>query len=258
MWLTFVVSAGVAAWFITRMTASLRARDAQLAAVREQGLRDAQVMALGQLAAGAAHELGTPLATMAVLAGELRQDQRLPKDLVEDSAMLLNQVHVCKDIISGLTAKAGIARADVLRRMPAAVWLEDLLGYWRTLCPQTSCQLVVTGTGGVPQIGVDSTLEQAVINVLNNAGKYAPGALRLELAWDEHYLMIRVCDAGPGFPPEVLSGAGAAPLPAVGGGQGIGLWLTRTAVERLGGCLQLENHAGGGVATVQLPRLSLD
>ncbi|MBS3936238.1 MAG: sensor histidine kinase, partial [Sulfuritalea sp.] len=78
MWLTFAVSVALLVWFVTRMTASLRARDMALAAAREEALRDAQVVALGQLAAGAAHELGTPLATMNVLAGELSAAARLP------------------------------------------------------------------------------------------------------------------------------------------------------------------------------------
>jgi hypothetical protein len=74
MWLTFVVSAAMIAWFVARMTASIRERDSRLAAAREQALRDERVVALGALAAGAAHELGTPLATIAVLVGELEQD----------------------------------------------------------------------------------------------------------------------------------------------------------------------------------------
>jgi two-component system sensor histidine kinase RegB len=71
MWLTFVVSVAMIAWFIARMTASVRERDRHLAAAREKALRDERVVALGALAAGAAHELGTPLATIAVVIGDL-------------------------------------------------------------------------------------------------------------------------------------------------------------------------------------------
>ena len=84
MWLTFVVSATMIAWFVARMTASIRERDSRLAAAREQALRDERMVALGALAAGAAHELGTPLATMAVVAGELERDAGLDAATRED------------------------------------------------------------------------------------------------------------------------------------------------------------------------------
>jgi two-component system sensor histidine kinase RegB len=86
MWLTFVVSATMIAWFVARMTASIHERDSRLAAAREQALRDERVVALGALAAGAAHELGTPLATMAVVIGELEQEPCLDADARTDLA----------------------------------------------------------------------------------------------------------------------------------------------------------------------------
>jgi two-component system, sensor histidine kinase RegB len=257
MWLTFVVSALMMAWFFTRMTASIRERDAQLATAREEALRDAQVVALGQLAAGAAHELGTPLATMNILAGELAQDARLPADAREDAVLLHQQIAICKEIIGGLTHKAGIERAGSLQRLSAVAWLESLLARWRTLWPQAACRFSIeTATEAhdpPPQIGVEAALEQAITNLLSNAAKVAPHGMSLSVGWTHDRLRIVVRDQGPGFPPEVLRCGGAAPLPAHAQGSGIGLWLTRAAVDRLGGCLSLENQAGGAVATIELP-----
>jgi len=252
MWLTFVVSAALLAWFVTRMTASLHAREMQLAVAREEALRDAQVVALGQLAAGAAHELGTPLATMNVLAGELARDRRLPDDARADLDLLQRQIGICKEIIGGLTQKAGIGRAS--HALSASDWLEGLLARWRTLWPQASCSLEVASAGTPPQFVVESALEQGMTNLLNNAAKIAPQDLRVVLGWDERHLRIAVHDRGPGFPPDILRRCGAEPLPAVADGNGIGLWLTRAAVERRGGRLFLENVADGGVATIELPR----
>lgn len=253
MWLTFVVSAALLAWFVTRMTEALRDRDLQLAAAREEALRDAQVVALGQLAAGAAHELGTPLATMKVLAGELVADPRLPEDARADLDLLQRQLGICKEIVNGLTQKAGIERAR--QAVSAVAWLEGLLARWRTLWPQVTCALEVAGSGVPPRMLAEASLEQGITNLLNNAAKIAPQGMRVVLDWDARVVHIAVHDCGPGFPPEVLRRCGAEPLSAVAhanSGSGIGLWLTRAAVERRGGRLKLDNE-GGGVATIELP-----
>ena len=105
MWLIFVVSAAMIGWIIVRMTERIRQRDAELAAAREQALRDERVMAMGTLAAGAAHELGTPLGTMALLAGELANDNSLSAPVREDIALLRQQIGVCKEIITGLSRR---------------------------------------------------------------------------------------------------------------------------------------------------------
>jgi two-component system sensor histidine kinase RegB len=251
MWLTFVVSVVMAVWFIVRMTASIRARDAQLAAVREDALRDAQVVALGQLAAGAAHELGTPLATMNVLAGELARDQRLPGDAREDLELLRQQIAACKEIVGGMTRQAGIARAG--ESQAAETWLEGLLARWRTLWPQATCTFEAMGSGPAPRIAIDPAIEQAVTNLLNNAARVAPRELHLALDWDAARLRITVSDRGPGFPPEILRCCGAKPVQPQGEGAGIGLWLTRAAVQRAGGRLTLDNTATGGRAIIELP-----
>lgn len=252
MWLTFVVSAALIAWFMTRMTASIRLRDMQLAKVREQALRDAQVLALGQLAAGAAHELGTPLATIKVLAGELVRDARLPADVHEDIALLQQQVDACKEIVSGMVRRAGIDRAGETASMPLPVWLDALLARWRTLWPQATCMLDVRGTG-IQHVAIVAVVEQAIFNLLNNAAKISPHGIRLVADWDDGLIRIAVHDNGPGFPPEILRRCGAEPVPAHACGTGIGLWLTRAALERLGGRLILGNSDAGAVATIELP-----
>ncbi len=251
MWLTFVVSAVLLAWFVTRMTQALRERDLQLTAAREEALRDAQVVALGQLAAGAAHELGTPLATMNVLAGELFIDKRLPDDARADLDLLRRQIGICKEIVGGLTQKAGIERA--VQAISVRGWLSDLLARWRTLWPQATCTFAVSGRGEAPRLVVEPAIEQAVTNLLNNAAKVTDGEMHLSLDWDTAFMRLHIDDRGPGFPPEILRCCGAEPIQPTGDGAGIGLWLTRAAVERAGGRLYLHNTATGGRATIELP-----
>lgn len=253
MWLTFLVSSMLIAWFVTRMTAAIRERDAQLAAAREEALHNAQVVALGQLAAGAAHELGTPLATMNVLTGELMQDKRLPDDAQQDLQLMHRQIALCKELIGGLTRRAGIGRAGDVQRIVLTDWLAGLLSRWRSHQPQANCAFVIDTPGEAPLFDATPALEQAVVNLLNNAAKAAPQAMSVHLNWHAGAIRISVYDQGPGFPVDVLKYAGDEPVVSQTQGTGIGLWLTRAASRQAGGCLELENLAVGAVATITLP-----
>jgi two-component system sensor histidine kinase RegB len=255
MWLTFVVSAAMIAWFVARMTASIRERDSRLATAREQALRDERVVALGALAAGAAHELGTPLATIAVLVGELEHDPSLDADARADLALVRDQVVLCKGIISGMAQRGGAARAESLQAQDAGDWLRGVLARWQAMRPRASAAIHVAGRGESPRQAFDPALEQAVANLLNNAADAAAGEIRVELDWDAAWLRLTICDQGPGFAAQVLHRGGREALPASHGGAGIGLLLAFSAVARGGGRIGLDNPpAGGARACIELPR----
>lgn len=256
MWLTFAVSAAMIAWFVVRMTRLIRARDAELAAAREQALRDERMLAMGTLAAGAAHELGTPLATMSLLAGELAADTSLPAAVREDVGLLRQQIALCKEIITGLSRRAGAERLDSPPLQAADRWLDALRQHWHAVRPQAASRLVIGSDGPAPTLVADPRLEQAVLNLLNNAANATPQPLDLRLSWCTASLCIDIADRGPGFPAAVLEAAGRRGLPAHAGGSGIGLLLTRSAIEQLGGSLSLSNpETGGALARIELPRM---
>lgn len=253
MWLTFVVSAAMIAWFVARMTASIRERDSRLAAAREQALRDERVVALGALAAGAAHELGTPLATIAVLVGELEREPGLAAAAREDLALARQQIALCKGIISGMAARAGVQRPDALQAQEAGAWLEGVRARWHAMRPHAASRLTLEGAAS-PLIATEATLEQALVSLLNNAADAGNAEIHITLIRDPAKLAIVIRDGGPGFSADVLRQAGRLPLPARSGGAGIGLLLAFSAVERLGGRIVLDNPAGGGGrATIELP-----
>ena len=251
MWFSFVVSVTMLAWFVVRMTASIRQRDTELAEVREKSLRDERVIALGALAAGAAHELSTPLATMAIVAGELEHDATLGEDARADVTLLRKQIAACKEIISRLAEQAGAERLDSAGSARADRWLSDVHQRWLELRPHVTSELELTGNAPVPLVITDTTLEHGLLNLFNNAADAGP-AVDVVVDWDSEWLTIEVRDKGPGFAPHVLEKAGRAPFPGHAGGSGIGLFLAQAAISRLGGQLTLFND-GGGVARIELP-----
>jgi two-component system sensor histidine kinase RegB len=257
MWLTFAVSALMIAWFVVRMTRMIRQRDAELAAAREQALRDERILALGTLAAGAAHELGTPLGTMALLAGELAHDASLSDEARQDIALLRQQIQVCKGIISGLSRRAGAERLENSATQPADRWLDGVRQHWHATRPQAESQLILRGVQPVPDLVADPRLEQALLNLLNNAANACTKKITLILEWTATGITIEIRDQGPGFPPAVLEHGGDRNFPVHDKGSGIGLMLTRSAIEQLGGRLILSNpDEGGACAQINLPQMT--
>jgi len=261
MWLNFVISAVVVALFLTRMAAALKARDRELAATREAALKNEQILALGTLAAGAAHKLGTPLSTMAVVLHEAGLAHAGDDDLKADLQLLRAQVDECKKILSQTLASAGQARDESSRRMPLDVYLERLLEEWRLIRPRVAIAASIDGPGPAPAVAADRTLEQAILNLLDNAADASPEALAFAARWDDHHLVIDILDRGPGIDPATAERLGTAFVSTkntadagTSGGLGIGFFLTNATLERFGGSVELTARDGGGTRTrVELP-----
>jgi two-component system sensor histidine kinase RegB len=259
MWFNFAVSAGLIAWFVARMAQSLRDRDRQLAAAREAALRNEQLIALGMLAAGAAHELGTPLATMAVIAHELERDHMADPALAQDVRLLRTQTEACKDILTRLTALAGETRAEQMTGISCEQYLQQLVQRWQLIRPQIVLDMHFTGAQPAPVIAAERSLEQALLNLLNNAGDVSPAGIELEGSWTETQLTIEIRDRGPGISADMAQRAGQAFFTTKGPrGLGIGLFLANASIERYGGEVNLFNRKGGGACVrVNLPLQAL-
>ena len=251
MWLNFTLSAVLIAWFVARMAQSLRERDLLLAQAREETLRNEQVLALGTLAAGAAHELGTPLSTIAVIASELERDHAHDPALTNELRLLRGQTERCKLILNRLAA-----RAEEASCIDCSRYLKNLVEQWQLVRPQNEIRAHFYGAQPAPEILVERTLDQSIFNLLNNAADVSPHGIELDAHWDHLQLTLEIRDHGPGISAEVASRAGEAffTTKAPGGGLGIGLFLTNATIERFGGTVNLFNSEGGGAcARVTLP-----
>ncbi|AKH38988.1 MULTISPECIES: ATP-binding protein [Nitrosomonas] len=256
MWLTFVLSTLLIAWFVVKMSSSIRDRDKDLAQAREQALHNEQIIALGTLAAGAAHELGTPLSTMAVIAGELQQEYPQDEEFQNNIRILRNQIMHCKQTLTQLLAKAGQARTEDGNSQSVDYFLKQILDKWQLIRPSTKFSYQCDGVQPVPLIMNTQLLSQSILNLLNNAADASTNQVSIKSTWDQHTLNLEIHDDGEGLTGETVQRAGEAffTSKAPGQGFGIGLFLANANIERFGGTVRLFNHPEGGACThVTLP-----
>jgi two-component system sensor histidine kinase RegB len=257
----FALNAALLVIFIHRISSNLRQRDARLADLRQRAAEEEHIVRMGLLASGAAHELGTPLATLSVILGDWAYNPPLGNDpVVHDEIKLMQlQLQRCKTIVSGILMSAGEARGEASVATTLHLFLDQLVDEWRNANPTQvlDCQRSDLKDR---QIVSDSALKQMVRNVLDNgidAAPLMPLKLRVECA--DNWLTLSIRDSGPGFSPEIL-GNFAKPYYSTKGrpGSGLGLFLSVNVARTLGGRIEASNMAGGGAEVViKLPLAAL-
>jgi len=253
---------GVYAW---RVAEEARQLAQALAATELVLAREQHLSQLDGLAAAAAHELGTPLATIALVAKEL--NHALPKDgpIAEDLTLLREQVERCRTILTKLTS-LGQDGSGFLETISLSHLVEEIVAPHRSL--GVAIDVVAEGDGPEPMGRRSPGVVYGLANIIDNAVDFAAGKVLVEARWgpDEVRLVIR--DDGPGYAPEVLLRVGepyvttrsAAERRAGeegGSGLGLGLFIAKTLIERSGAQLFLTNAAppaSGAVARITWPR----
>ncbi len=254
MWFNFLFSAGLITYFVVRMATTLRLQEARAAEQREERLRNDQIMAVAGLAAGTAHQLGTPLGTMTVLVDEMLEDPELTAQARQDCQLLREQLTQCKQILSNLGETAEANSVARPRRIQVTQFARDTLERWSVRRPAVPCELRPEGHGAGPDIRCDSTLSQALENLINNAADTGSDRVQLTVDWDAEEARFAVRDWGPGIDLDKLPDPGTPVIQAARSGLGIGLMLSHAAVERHGGRIALQRHPEGGtLATLYLP-----
>ena len=253
MWFGFALSAALIAGFVVGIANTLRQRDKLLARAREQALRDEQLIALGTLATGAAHELGTPLSTMAVVTRELERAD-LPDGMKRKLQILRSQVDRCKQALSVISASAGELRAESGGLIPLQTWLERVVDDWKAQRHNASISINLPPQTTNAAIIDEQTLQQSMINLLNNAADASENEVAMNVRWDTQQVTIDILDRGPGLHPDISATLGERLSSNKEHGMGLGLFLTHATLQRLGGTIALFDREGGGTCTrIQLP-----
>ena len=257
MWYGFVLSAGLVSYYVSRIAQTLRERDAALATAREEALRAEQMMTLGTLAAGTAHELGTPLSTMAILIKELELEA-LDDNIAEDLRLIRSQIDRCKAILNKMSSDAGQQQALAGHVIGIDLYLQEITDEWRLLHSQIDLSISWQGTRPVPLIIADQTLTHAIVNVLNNAADASASSVGVEGRWTENKLILCVRNDGETLSSETQDVLGQEILPGKTEGLGIGLYLAQTTLTRLGGRIMFSNLQPDGVLVkIELPLQTL-
>jgi two-component system, sensor histidine kinase RegB len=256
-----VAFTGVYAW---RVAEEARQLAQALAATELVLAREQHLSQLDGLAAAAAHELGTPLATIALVAKEL--DHILPKEgpVAEDIKLLREQVERCRSILTKLTS-LDQEQPGFLETMTISHLLEDAVEPHRSL--EVEIAVTAAGEGPEPLCRRSPGLLHGLANILDNAADFAARRVEVEARWTADQVRIEIRDDGPGFAPEVLLRAGEPYVTTRGpdkgktdegaGGLGLGLFIAKTLIERSGAQLTLTNAAppeSGAVVRITWPR----
>lgn len=255
MWMAYVMVAAIVAFFLTHVRDALEQRAQEITLLRRQAEEGARFTALGTLAAGTAHELATPLGTIAVLAGEIVESPG--DDHREEAAAIQAQVARCRDVI---TKMQGAARASEARGHTALVAaIEQAIATWTAAHPGAAIELTARAPRSA-RVRLSATeLEVALCALLDNAlhavttaGRLAP--ITVEVTSELGTARIEVADRGAGIAAELVDRLGEPFLTTKdpGEGMGLGLYLVRRLLAEVGGRLAIRSAADGTRVTVHL------
>ena len=251
MWANFAISAGIIIYFISRMAATLKQQQQEIAMARDAQLRDEQLLAVGTLAAGTAHELGTPLNTMKLIVDEMLLDT----DNHPDVLLLNQQIEQCKITLKQLLTTAEESQSHQLEEQPVQLYLDNVLARWQLMRPLLQTQIQFLDSPAISAV-FHPTIAQSILNLLNNAAD-ASEKVDIDISWTADRVTINIRDFGAGLDAEKMATLGQPFVTDKAEGLGLGLFLSQATLTRFGGSVILQNAAEGGTVTqITLPLLT--
>ncbi len=264
----FATCTSVIVYFLTRLTGELRQQELDLRAVNAARSHDEKMEALGTLAAGAAHELATPLTTIALVAKDVEQSIRRSTsnwaadvELIEDVGLIRQQLDRCKTILDRMASHAGETVGEMMRQVSVADLYQDVREGLIEDDKRVTVEFEQDADQSMVDVPVDA-LSQAIRGLIQNALDASPadGEVNVTIADHNDCLTWAIQDDGPGMTPDVLRRISEPffTTKQPGKGMGLGVFLARNVVERLGGSVRFRSpidgkNSTGTVVTVTLP-----
>ena len=258
-WINFALIGTLLGLFTTRISRNLRARDQYLADLRQHAAEEDGIVRMGLFASGAAHELGTPLASLSVILSDWRRMPELANDpeLSAELDVMQTEVQRCKAIVTDILHSAGEPRSEAIESVGAQAFLDEVVAAWRPTHAAVHLDYTARDLGGAAVVA-GASLRQALWNLLDNAAEAAGDEVALVATRGAEDLRIAVVDRGPGFSENQLATIGKPGQSRKGAGHGLGLFLAANVARRLGGRLEAENRAGGGAEVRLILPLAAD
>lgn len=269
LWTALISALGFMGAYSFRVSEEARQLQAALTATELVLSREQHLHALDGLAAAAAHELGTPLATISLVAKELQREVPADAPWRDDIALLRSQSERCRDILGKLTSLS-TEMGGHLDRLPITHLLEDVIAPHR----EFGVALIVHLDGELDREPIGSrnpAILYGLGNIVENAIDYARTRVDVGASWTDTDVVVTIRDDGPGFSPDVMDRLGdpyvttrarsAGQQKEGGGGLGLGFFIAKTLLERTGAKVEITNRSApetGAVITVRWPREAMD
>jgi two-component system sensor histidine kinase RegB len=262
VWLSIVLAIGVTSLYAFQVTEQARKLSDALAATELVLAREQHLTQLDGLAAAAAHELGTPLATITVIARELERAIDAKDPMAEEVKALREQAQRCRDILAKLTE---LSSSDApFDRMPLSTLLEEVVAPHRDFGIAIKIRMS-RGNDAEPVVMRNPAILYGLGNILENAVDFARETVEVNAWWDASTVEIVIADDGPGIPPDLLKRIGEPYLSrrreADAGGLGLGIFIARTLLERTDAKVAFHNRVfpqHGAVVQIAWPRASFE
>ncbi|MEX6506341.1 ActS/PrrB/RegB family redox-sensitive histidine kinase [Jiella sp. M17.18] len=258
LWFAIVTTLVFSAIYIYRVAAEARALADALSATELVLQREQHLSALDGLAAAAAHELGTPLSTIALVAKEM--NRAIPGDsaMREDVELLMAQSERCRAILRRLSSLSSSSEV-YLAQLPLMSLIDEVAEPHRNFGVSVQVE-VVERNGPEPVSCRNAGIVYGLGNIVENAVDFARGAVILRAGWSAETVHIRILDDGPGFSPEILARIGDPYMSErdpdgqerAGGGLGLGVFIAKTLLERSGATIVFSNREDGPGASVSV------
>lgn len=253
IWLSLSVSATFIAGYVFRVAEEARRFAEALSATQVALAREQRLSSLGALAAAAAHELGSPLGTIAVVAKELSRELPPGSPHAEDVSLLQSQVMRCREILADLARKPEADGGDPFERLPLTALIEAAGAPHRLGHIGFVVETADNPDTEEPVVRRSPEIIHGLGNFIQNAHQFARRRVAVAVSWDARLVTVTVMDDGPGFPAHLLSRIGEPYLSARNersGHMGLGIFIAQTLLEKTGALVTYSNNRSGGARVV--------